>query len=91
MLLMVHHAFPMSKLLGCFPCSNSKKMILWQNIIVKEWMIGLLGDLKVFGTFHLSPIRELVGYNEKFQPQEVVVEVVGTFSCACTFLGFCFH
>jgi hypothetical protein len=31
---------------------------------------------KVFGTFHLSPIGELVGYNEKFQPQEVVIEVV---------------
>jgi len=38
-------------------------------------MIELLGDLKVFGTFHLSPIGELVGYNEKFQPQEVVVKV----------------
>jgi hypothetical protein len=36
-------------------------------------MIKLLGDLKVFGTFHLSSIGELVGYNEKFQPQEVVV------------------
>jgi hypothetical protein len=35
-------------------------------------MIELLGDLKVFGTSHLSPIGELVGYNEKFQPQEVV-------------------
>jgi hypothetical protein len=49
-------------------------------------MIELLGDLKVFGTFHLSPIGELVGYNEKFQPQEVVVEVVkevvGDSSCA---------
>jgi hypothetical protein len=34
----------------------------------------------------LSPIGELVGYNEKFQPQEVVVEVVrevvGNSSCA---------
>jgi len=34
----------------------------------------------------LSPIRELVGYNEKFQPQEVVVEVfkgvVGDSYCA---------
>jgi hypothetical protein len=39
-------------------------------------MIELLEHLKVFGTFHLSPIGELVGYNEKFQPQEVVVEVV---------------
>jgi hypothetical protein len=35
-------------------------------------MIKLLGDLKVFGTFHLSPIGELVRYNEKFQPQEVL-------------------
>jgi hypothetical protein len=41
----------------------------------RESMIKLLRDLKVFRTFHLSPIRELVGYNEKFQPQEVVVEV----------------
>jgi hypothetical protein len=61
----------------------------------KVFMIKLLGDLKVFGTFHLSPIGELVGYNEKFQPQEVVVEVVrevvGNFSYALIFLGFCFH
>jgi hypothetical protein len=42
----------------------------------KVSMIELLGNLKVFGTFNLSPIRELVGYNEKFQPQEVVIEVV---------------
>jgi len=52
----------------------------------KVSMIELLGDLKVFGTFHLSPIGELVGYNERFQPQEVVVEVirevVGDSSCA---------
>jgi hypothetical protein len=32
------------------------------------FMIELFGDLKVFDTFHLSPIGELVGYNEKFQP-----------------------
>ncbi len=38
-------------------------------------MIKFFGDLKVFDTFHMSPIGELVGYNEKFQPQEVVVEV----------------
>ncbi len=54
--------------------------------IEKVSMIELLGDLKVFGTFHLSPIGELVGYNERFQPQEVVVEVirevVGDSSCA---------
>jgi len=72
----------MSKLLSCFPCSNSKKRILWQNIAVKGmFMIEHLGDLKVFRTFHLSPIGELVGYNEKFQPQEVVVEVKNS-SCA---------
>jgi len=65
------------KILGCFPCSNSKKRILWQSILVKECqMIKLLGDLKVFGTFHLSPIGELVKCNEKFQPREVVVKVV---------------
>jgi hypothetical protein len=51
----------------------------------KMFMIEFLGDLKVFGTFHLSPIGELVGYNEKFQPQgvvEVVREIVKDFSCA---------
>jgi hypothetical protein len=32
----------------------------------KMYMIELLGDLKVSSTFHLSPIGELVGYNEKF-------------------------
>jgi len=50
------------------------------------FMIKFFGDLKVFDTFHLSPIGKLVGYNEKFQPQKVVVEVVkeiiGDFSCA---------
>ncbi len=54
--------------------------------IERVFMIELLGDLKVFGTFHLSPIGELVRYNEKFQPKEVVVEVVkkvvGDSSCA---------
>jgi hypothetical protein len=48
-------------------------------------MIELLGNLKVFGTFQLSPIGELDEYNEKFQPQEVakvVKEVVRDFSCA---------
>ncbi len=39
-------------------------------------MFEFFRDLKVFGTFHLIPIRDLVGYNEKFQPQEVVAEVV---------------
>jgi len=50
----------------------------------KMFMIKLLGDLKVFGIFHLSPIGELVGYNEKSQPQEVIEvvrEVVKVFSC----------
>jgi hypothetical protein len=50
----------------------------------KMFMIEFLGDLKVFGTFHLSPIGELVGYNEKFQPQEfaeVVRKVVRIVSC----------
>jgi hypothetical protein len=28
----------------------------------KMFMIELLGDLKVFGTFHLSPIGKLAGY-----------------------------
>jgi hypothetical protein len=55
----------------------------------KVYMIEMLGDLKVFGIFHLNPIGELVGYNEKFQPQEVVVKVVrkvvGDSSCACFF------
>jgi hypothetical protein len=53
---------------------------------LKSVMIKLLVNLKVFGTFHLNPIRELVGYNEKLQPQKVVVEVitkiVGHSSCA---------
>ncbi len=47
--------------------------------------IKLLGDLKVFGNIHLNSIGELVGYNEKFQPQEVVEvvkELVGDSSCA---------
>ncbi len=35
-LLMAHHAFPISKLLGCYPCSNSKKRILWQSIPMKK-------------------------------------------------------
>ena len=52
----------------------------------KVSMIELFGDLKVFGTIHLNSIGELVGYNEKFQPQEVVVkvvrELVGDSSCA---------
>jgi hypothetical protein len=32
----------------------------------KMFMIELLGYLKVSNTFHLSPIWELVGYNERF-------------------------
>jgi hypothetical protein len=31
----------------------------------RVFMIKFLGDLKVFGTFHLSQVGELVGYNEK--------------------------
>jgi hypothetical protein len=49
-------------------------------------MIKLLVNLKVFGTLHLNPIGELVGYNEKLQPQkvsvEVVTKIVGDSSCA---------
>ncbi len=40
----------------------------------------ILRNLKVFGTFHLSPIGELVGYNDKFQ--EVVKEIVKDYFCA---------
>jgi hypothetical protein len=46
------------------------------------FMIKLFGDLKVFDISHLSPIGELVGYNEKFQPQEVFIKVVGDSSYA---------
>jgi len=85
-----------------FPCQNSLVVSLVQTPIrgfygkyssEKMFMIELLGDLKVFGIFHWSPIGELVGYNEKFQPQgvvEVVREIVKDFSCAWTFLGFAF-
>jgi len=49
-------------------------------------MIKLLVNFKVFGTLHLKPIGELVGYNVKLQPQKVGVEVVtklvGDSSCA---------
>jgi hypothetical protein len=38
-------------------------------------MIELLNNLKVSGVFRLNPSGEFVRYNEKFQPQEVVVEV----------------
>jgi hypothetical protein len=52
----------------------------------KVSMVKLLKDLKVFSTFHLSTTKELVGYNEKIQPQEIIVEVVrevvGDSSCA---------
>jgi hypothetical protein len=56
----------MSKLLGCFPCSNSKKRVgfMAKYYIERVFMIELLGDLKIFGTFHLSPIGELVRYKE---------------------------
>jgi hypothetical protein len=53
---------------------------------LKSVMIKFFINLKFFGTFHLNPIGELVGYNEKLQPQKVVVEVitkiVGDSSCA---------
>jgi len=50
--------FPLLRLQGkdFMPKYSSEKM----------YMIELLGDLKVSSTFHLSPIGELVGYNEKF-------------------------
>ncbi len=72
--LMVHHAIPMSKLFPLFKLQEKDFMAKYFS--ERMSMIELLGDLKVFDTFHLSPIGELVGYNEKFQPQEVVVEVV---------------
>ncbi len=50
------------------------------------FMIELLRNLKAFCIFHLNAIGELVGYDEKFQPQEVVVKVVkknvGDYFCA---------
>jgi len=51
----------------------------------RMFMIELLRNLKFLGTFHLNSIGELVGYNEKFQPQEivkVVKKIVGDYSCA---------
>jgi len=71
-------------LLPLFKLQEKDFMAKYSN--EKVSMIELLGDLKVFGTFHLSPIGERVGYNEKFQPQEIVVKVVrkvvGNSSCA---------
>jgi hypothetical protein len=58
--------FPLFKL--------QEKYVMAKYSHEKVSMIELLGNF--FGTFNLSPIGELVGYNEKFQPQEVVVEVV---------------
>ncbi len=54
---------------------------LWKHCVLTKAMKFVAYNArsafyKVFGTFHLSPIGELVGYNEKFQPQEVVIEVV---------------
>jgi hypothetical protein len=70
-------------LLPLFKLQEKDFMAKYSNEIVS--MIELLGVLKVFGTFHLSPIGELVGYNKKFQPQEFVVdvarEVVGDSFC----------
>jgi hypothetical protein len=33
----------------------------------KLFMIKFFGNMKVFNTFHLSPIGRLVEYNEKFK------------------------
>jgi hypothetical protein len=74
---MVHHAFPLFKL--------QEKDFMAKYSTERVFIIKLLGDLKVFDTFHLSPIGELIGYNEKFQPQEVVEvvkKVVGDSFCA---------
>jgi len=77
-----------------FPCQNSLVISLFkfqEKYFIAKYsnervcMIELLNNLKVFGAFHLNPIGEFVIYNEKFQPQEVVVEVVrkvGDSSCA---------
>jgi hypothetical protein len=71
-------------LIPLFKLQEKDFMAKYSSEIVS--MIEVLGDMKVFGTFHLNSIGELVGYNEKFQPQEVVVkvakELVGDSSCA---------
>jgi hypothetical protein len=94
--LMVHHAFPMSKFLGCFPCSNSKKEILWHNILVKECLWS--NSLETWNFFVLSTWVQLGNLldtmrnsNLKKVVIDVVKEVVGNSSYAWTFLGFCFH
>ncbi len=53
-------------LLPLFKLQEKDFMAKYSN--EKMSMIKLLVELRVFGTFHLSPIGELVGYNEKFQP-----------------------
>jgi len=78
-----------------FPCQNSLVFSLFKfqekDFIAKYsservCMIELLNNLKVSGVFRLNPSGEFVRYNEKFQPQEVVVEVarkvVGDSPCA---------
>ncbi len=94
--LMVHHAFPMSKFLGCFPCSNSEKKILWQSILVKECLWS--NSLETWNFFVLSTWVQLENLldtmrnsNLKKVVIEVVKEVVGNSSYAWTFLGFCSH
>ncbi len=94
-LLNVHHGFPMSKLLGFFPFSKSKKRILWQSIQVKKclWLNSLeIWKFLVFSTWvQLGNLLDTM----RIQPQKVVVEdvreVVGDSSCAWIFWGFCFH
>ncbi len=90
--VMVHHAFPMSKILGCFPCSNSNKRILWQNIIVKKclWSNSLeiwkflvlftwvqLGNL--LDTMRNSNLKNLQRLLEKLLELFLVFELFGDF------------
>lgn len=52
----------------------------------------LLCDYKIIGTFQLNSIKELVGYNEHFQAQKVVVDFfsiyVNIFYLHCLNKGF---
>jgi hypothetical protein len=52
----------------------------------------LLCDYKIIGTFQLNSIKELVGYNEHFQAQKVVVDsfsiYVNIFYLHCLLEGF---
>ncbi len=65
-------------------------------VLVKEWR--WLSSWEIESFLVLSTwiqLGELVRYNEKFQPQEVVIEfvkeIVGDYSFAWTFFGFFFH